>query len=98
MFLLLMPSLPIKLATVNYCNYERELSALHPPTHTHPQPTPPTTVCGDATGAIVLLQLRLVSAPLKPWQGSGCEGGLGTHDRVDARETALFILDNWESK
>lgn len=30
MFLLLMPSLPIKSATVNYCNYESELSVCPP--------------------------------------------------------------------
>lgn len=93
MFLLLMPSLPIKPATVNYCNYESELRAPLPHSPLLPRR------CAEALRElVVLLQRRLVSAPVKPEQGIGCGGGLGTHDRGDVREIARFILDNWAGK
>lgn len=91
MFLLLMPSLPIKSATVNYCNYESELPALPLP------PTASSPVCGDAAVAVVLLQWLCCVASVTPWQGIGCGWGLCTHDRGDMREIAQFILDNWAS-
>lgn len=59
MFLLLMPSLPIKSATVNYCNYESELPAIAPP-----PPWLPPCRCAETlrellccfSGALSLLQ------------------------------------------
>lgn len=97
MFLLLMPSLPIKSATVNYCNYETELSVC-PPNPPPLKPLPPwrvetlrELVC-CFTGASSLLR----------WSSSRelDEGGahLGAHDRGDVREIARFMPGNWKKQ
>lgn len=39
-----------------------------------------------------------VSAPVKPYEGIRCGGGLGTHDRGEVGEIAWFISDIWTSE
>lgn len=82
MLVLLMSSLPIKSATVNYCNYEGEL---------------PSNPSFDAAREVALLQWPLESAPLVSWQPPGCRVR-PAHDSGDVGGIVRFILDNWASQ